>query len=235
MAAFRKLVGALALTFPLASFGFCESYEAYVGLGIGPETANFKQKAFVIGQPPSTSFRVIDETHLAGKGGFGSLFGGLALKFPACDPHCDTFYLGVEANANFRNVKFESTNEEFINMTFNHTTYRMRRDFGISVLPGILLSKCTLFYARLGYANGRFSSNTTDTSLQNIHKNLNGFRYGLGFRQGINECFAFRIEYSQTNYQKAHMTTFDPVGNVRKSTAITPTLQRFELGIMYIF
>lgn len=228
----KVLLGIPLFMLSMPSFGFCESY---VGLGIGPENVNFKQKAQVINRPPSADARVIDKTQFGGQGGFGSIFAGIAYRFAGCDPNCDNLYLGGEINFNFRTLKFKSTNEEFVNFNFNHNTYRMRRDYGISLLPGILFSDCTLFYARLGYSNGRFVSDTTDTSLQSLSKNRNGFRYGLGFRQGFNACWAFRIEYNQIDYQKVKMQTFDPVGNVLKNTSITPHTQRFELGLMYTF
>jgi outer membrane immunogenic protein len=111
----------------------------------------------------------------------------------------------------------------------------MHYDFGIGFLPGILFSDCSLLYARLGYSNGKFKVDTTDTSLQNISKSLNGFRYGLGFRQRLSECLSFRLEYGQINYKKLKMFTFDPVGNVAKATHIKPKLQRFEVGLLFTF
>jgi len=208
--------------------------ECYVGLGVGPETANFKQKAVVIGRNPS-NFTAIDKNQFAAKGAFASLFGGVGFQFPMCDSHCDRIYLGIEGNANIRSLMHKATNRELINSNYNHTYYKMHYDFGVSLLPGILISDCNLFYGRLGYANGKFKVNTTDTSLQNISRTLNGLRYGLGFRQRLNECLSFRLEYGQVNYKKIKMFTYDPVGNVAKTTHITPYIQRFELGLLFNF
>lgn len=223
------------LTFSTVSWGGCEFY---VGLGVGPESANYRQKSSVIQATPFnaiTNFDVIDKTHLAGKGWFGSLFAGYAMQFSPCDTDCEKLYLALEANADIRSVKFKSSNDEVLHLNFNHTAYKMGRNFGISLLPGYLLTDCTLFYVRVGYANGRFSLATTDISLVNMHKNLNGFRYGLGIRQEINECFAIRMDYSHINYKRVKMFTFDPVGFTSKSTSIKPTTNRFELGVIYTF
>lgn len=223
------------LTFSTASWSSCESY---VGLGIGPESANFRQKSSVTRAAPFNTiinFDVIDKTHLAGKGSFGSLFAGYAMRFAPCDTDCENLYLALEANADVRSVKFKFSNDEVLHANFNHTTYKMGRNLGISLLPGYLLTDCTLFYARLGYANGRFSIATTDISLVNMHKNLNGFRYGIGIRQAINDCFAVRMDYSHINYKRVKMSTFDPVGFTSKSTSVKPTTNRFELGIIYTF
>lgn len=227
---------ALLCGFAGPSFGLC-GYETYVGFGIGPEAVVFRQKAVIINRPPNggNPTSIIDKNEFGGEGGFLSLLAGIGTRFSLFDSNCDNFYLAAEINANSRTLKRKLTNEEFNNFNFSHTYYQMRRDLGISLLPGIFFSDCTLFYARLGYANGRFIVDTTDTSLQNIRRSLNGFRYGFGFRQALNACWAFRIEYNQVTYQKANMFTFDPVGNTRKSTSITPHTKRFEFAVLYTF
>lgn len=220
----------------LSCDSMCHSFRgSYVGVGIGPETANFKQKALFIGRAPSADVRVIDTNRFAGKGAFASLFAGFDFGFPMCDPNCDNLYFGIEANANIRNLKHKYTNKEFVNINFNHDYRKMHYDLGISVLPGILFSNCSLLYARLGYSNGKFKVDTTDTSLQNISTSRNGFRYGLGFRQSLSECLSLRLEYSQINYKRFKMFTYDPIGNAAKTTHTTPHIQRFEVGLLFTF
>lgn len=229
------LLGAVLLGFTTASYASCEFY---AGLGVGPESADYKQKALIVRTSPFnviTNFNVIDKTHYSGRGWSGSLFAGYAMRFASCDTNCEDLYLALEANITGRKVKFKSSNNEFIHGNFNHTAYKMERDYGISLLPGYAISDCTLFYARVGYARGQFKISTTDISLLNIHKDLNGFRYGLGIRQALNECFAIRLDYSHTNYKRANMFTFDRVGFTAKSTSIKPTTNRLELGAIYTF
>lgn len=229
-----KKVAAVLLLLSATPSLFAE--ERYVGLGVGPEIANFKQHAVIIGGPPSTTLRIIDINRFSAKGTSLSLFGGIGFRFPMCNSNCDRIYFGIEANANIRNLIHKRTNRELIHLEFNHTYYKMHRgDFGISFLPGVLVSDCSLFYARLGYAHGRLKVDTTDISLQNKSGSLNGVRYGLGLRQGLNECLAFRLEYGQTHYQKIKMFTFDRANNVAKTTHIRPYVQRFELGLLFNF
>lgn len=213
------------------------SSEFYVGLGTGPGNANFKQRSHVFKDTvfSLTNFDVSDGTHLAGKGWFGSLFAGYGMRFALCGSDCEYFYLAAEANADARSVKFRSFNNEFVHENFNHTTYKMGRDLGISLLPGFFISECTLLYARLGVAKGKFKIATTDISLVNIHKDLSGFRYGLGIKQAISDCFDVRMDYSQTVYRRTSMTTFDPIGLTGKDTHIKPTAHKFELGVIYKF
>lgn len=227
----KGLISSFCLILSAPIYSSCETY---LGIGIGPEYAEFKKRALVINRPPEENTRVIEKTWLAGRGGFASIFAGFGYRFPGCNPNCETLYIGVEANANRRKVRFKETNEEFVFFDFGHETYEMRRSYGISLLPGIFFSDCTLFYGRLGYENGKFYSDSTDTTLQNLTKNLGGFRYGLGFRQGFNSCWAFRIEYSQTNYKKVKMSTFT-LPNTLKNTSFTTYTQRFEVGLLYTF
>jgi outer membrane immunogenic protein len=229
------VLGAILLSFSTASSASCEFY---AGLGIGPESADYKQKGLVVRNSPFapiSNFNVIDKTHLSGKGWSGSLFAGYAMRFASCNRDCEDLYLALEANITARKVKFKSSNSEFLHSSFGHTSYKMERDYGVSLLPGYAISDCTLFYARVGYARGQFKIATTDISLLSIHKDLNGFRYGLGIRQDINECFAVRMDYSHTHYKRASMFTYDPVGFTSKSTSIKPTTHRLEIAALYTF
>lgn len=231
----KKLAAIALMSYSTASI--C-SNELYIGLGAGPQHANFKQRAFFSENSPlpDRNVRVIEKDHFAGKGHFYSLFAGFGFRCSFCNPECDDAYFGIEANADYRRLRFKTSNDEFIHLNFDRNIYRMKRDFGISALPGVIFNDCSLFYARLGYANGRFTTDILgDDSLQNLHKNRNGFRYGLGFRQSLSECLAFRIDYSQTKYKKSKMFFAVPSAGIAKTTNITPYTQRFELGVMYLF
>lgn len=236
-----KLLGTLLLAFfSTSSFGFdyrAGTCETYLGVGIGPENVDFRQKVYFINKPafPATGERVFDKTHSAGNGGFLSIFGGIAAKFPGCG-ECDKFYLALELNANARTLHHRRINTEFVHINFGHTFFKMRNDYGVSVLPGVFFTPCSLLYARFGYVHSRLITNTTDESLQNIRKNLSGLRYGLGFRQAFDECLALRLEYSQNIYRKRAKMFAEPLpGVITKTTYITPYTQRFEVALIYTF
>lgn len=242
-----KLLGSLLLSlFATSSFGFdyrAGTCETYFGLGIGPENVDFRQKVYFIDRPtliqsgqnfPPPGERVFDKTHAAGNGGFFSIFGGIASKFPGCG-ECDKFYIALELNANARSLHHRRINTEYVHVNFGHTFYKLRNDYGISVLPGIFFNSCSLIYARLGYVNSRLVTSTNDESLQNIKKNLSGLRYGLGFRQAFDECLALRLEYSQNIYKRGKMFAEPLPGVISKSTYLTPYTQRFEVALIYTF
>ncbi len=195
----------------------------YVGAGLGPEATDFKQSSTIVSPG---SFNVKNTTHFSGTGFFGSLFGGYAWNQKQ-------FYLAGEANINMSSLDFQASNDEFIHSSFSETHYKMQHEVGLSILPGYLFTNTTLFYGRLGYANGNFKISTTDTSLTNINRNLSGFRYGLGMNQTITQHFSVRMEYSHIDYQNTSFTVVD--GAVTKNTSISPKTDQVEFGLVYNF
>jgi len=213
----RKSLIAVALL-PLSSW----SAGFYVGAGLGPDYGDFKQNARITSQ----SFDARDKTHLAGKGIFGTLFGGYAWNR-------DYWYLAGEVNGNISSLKFKSSNYEYVNSNFVNTNYKIRSNYGFSLLPGFQYSDTFLFYARAGYVNGNFKTSTQDVSLANVNRHLDGFRCGLGIKQDITEHLSFRMEYSHLNYQKTRFSAFD--NSVSKYTIIDPSTNQVEFGIVYTF
>lgn len=195
----------------------------YVGAGLGPDLGDFAQNARITSPG---NFDARDKTHHSGRGVFGTLFGGYSLSR-------DYWSLGAEVNGNLSSLKFKSSNYEYINLSFTNTKFRLRRNYGVSILPGFQYSENTLLYGRLGYANGNFRINTQDVSLKNINRNLDGFRAGLGLKQDLSEHLALRLEYSHIEYEK---TTFTGGSNgVVKYTIMRPTTNQFEFGVVYTF
>lgn len=218
---------AFALTFASAD---CLANGYYLGAGLGPEGADFTQNVRIIVQPPgstSPNADVKDSTHHSGTGLFGTVFGGYQYTR-------DAYYLAGEANFSATNLEFNSSNTELLTGTTSHTTYKLQTTYGFSLLPGYAYSDDTLFYARIGYANGQFKINTTDSSLASVRRNLNGIRFGLGARRSFTEHISARMEYSQVNYQTAKFWVLAD-NAVTKSTQIEPTTGQVEFGLVYSF
>lgn len=203
----------------------CFAQGLYIGLGGGLEGADFTQDA-TIKKPKA--FDVIDKQHQAGDGVFGSIFGGYGLNY-----RC--FYLGAEANLNSSTVEFESSNDEFINKNFSQTFYKIRRSYGLSLLPGLILSNSTLLYARVGHSVGRLEISTTDKSLHNENKLLDGTRLGFGIKQTFYHQFSFIIDFSHISYQHVRLFTFDRESEVSKATKIRPETAQIQVGVVYNF
>jgi outer membrane immunogenic protein len=214
----KFLLGMVLLPISLSSW----SIGPYIGLGVGPDLIDFHQNAHI---SQLNNFNVIDKTHLAASGVFGSLFAGYARQY-------NGFYLAGEVNGNISSTRFKSENDEFIHLSFAATKYKINSNYGISVLPGYLYSNTLLFFGRLGYTNGHFKSITSDVSLANVSRNLDGFRAGLGMKQMLNPHWGVRMEYSHIEYSKVHFSALD---NGTKTTSIYPQANQFEFGIIYNF
>lgn len=195
----------------------------YAGIGVGPEADNFKQSAHVIHVPDTN---VKDVEHFSALGPYGTLFGGYAWT-------CSRFYLAGEANYNRNSGAMNASNSEFVHQAFSNTTYKIPYSYGLSVLPGYLITPMTVFYGRLGYANGHFETSTSDDSLLSVSRNLSGVRFGFGVMQALGCKLSARLEYSQINYNSTSFTAVPP-GTV-KTTKITPTSSLFEFGLVYKF
>ncbi len=207
------------------------SHQYYLGVSVGPEYAQFRQKAHIVSPGRSD---IIDKTRFAGKGVFGSIFVGVQ-KYFSLDTCREDFFLACEFNFDISSVTFKSSNDEFVHQTFNKAKYAAKHSVGLSLLPGLLLNNSTLFYARLGGLSRNFKIITTENTLPNTNKNRYGFRYGLGIQQCLSDQFAFRLEYSQALYQKMRIFGNDAAGGVTKNTSIAPQTQKFEIGLIYNF
>lgn len=150
----------------------------------------------------------------------------------------------IDVNNDSKNKKLLSysksaksySNEVFLH-NFKESTFKMGRDIGIGILPGELFSNNTLFYARLGYAYGKYK-NMAEISPRYIYKKREGIRYGLGFKQDLNDFLAVRIDYSQTNSRLDKMLNLrsdNSANTFAKSSFFAPKLQKLEFGLMLTY
>jgi outer membrane immunogenic protein len=200
----------------------------YLGLGAGPGAADFQENAHIVVQPAGMAVvsNARNATHLSGTGMVGSLFGGYGVNWNA-------YYLAGEVNASYSTYQFKTNNSEEISGGNSQTKYRLQSSYGISLLPGFYYMPNTLFYTRVGYENGNFKTSTTDVSLANVDKHLNGFRCGLGVKQTVTRNMALRMDYSHIAYQNTTSTVV--TGTATKRTQVTPTVGQVEISLVYDF
>ncbi|KTC84485.1 outer membrane protein [Legionella brunensis] len=206
----------------------------YAGASVGPEGAHFSQKAFVVRTGTSGSddrqgiFSVVDKNHFSGVGVFGSIFGGYGWTH-------NQYYLAGEINGNLSSVKYQLTNDEYIHQNFSKTYFTIKHSAGVSLLPGYFLSNDTLFYGRIGYANGRLKISESDPTIRSMTKNRSGIRYGLGIRHAFTPKWTLMMDYSQINYKSVTSSVFEPFGMVLKDTRIKPNTAQVGFGLIYNF
>lgn len=84
--------------------------------------------------------------------------------------------------------------------------------YGVSVLPGYLISDNVLGYVKLGAVRTRFTHNSTDVT---------GARTGLGFQTALNNNWDIRGEWDYTFYRKINVS------------AGLPRTQEFNISLLY--
>ncbi len=101
-------------------------------------------------------------------------------------------------------------------LTLNDNGLKTTYGYGISLLPGIMLTDHTLTYLRLGLVRSHF------TPSQTSNRNVNGGQFGLGMQVGLTQNLDLRGEYVYTAYQ-----SFSGIS--------TPRQDQFNLGFVYKF
>jgi outer membrane immunogenic protein len=207
----------------------------YFGLGAGPETIVFKQTSNIVRNSPFalTNFNILDTREIGGKGAFLSLFTGASVRFNAFRNDCEDLYLGLELNVNGRTVKSKASTQELRRQNFSQASYKMRREYGVSLIPGYMVTDCTLFYARVGYARGTLNVYSSEDNFGFKRKHLDGLRYGLGIKQDLSDCFSVRLEANLINYRRAQLPATEPLALTTRVTKIRPYSQRVEIGFIY--
>lgn len=204
----------------------------YVGGGLGPDFIDFQQQAYVSQPPSQNPFSVLNDTDNAAQGLFETAFIGYSFTK-------QFFYLAGEANLNYSNAQFNTTNREFdhLQKAVSDTTFQFFPIWGGSAITGIVVPGCTLLYSRFGYEGGIMRINTTDTSLTNNKTVLHGVRFGLGVEKQLYTHFGIRMEYSHSHYQTNTITHIDISNGATtlKETRITPEDNRVEFSLVYRF
>jgi len=96
------------------------------------------------------------------------------------------------------------------------TTY----GYGLSFIPGIMVSDHTMTYARLGVVKSRFS-NSGSGIFKNVSSTETGTQVGLGMQTSLTQNWDLRGEYDYTKYK-----------NTKSSS---PQSDAFNIGFIYKF
>lgn len=115
------------------------------------------------------------------------------------------FYLGGEV---FGVVGTATLNSNPTNTGNVKTTY----GYGVSFIPGVMLSDHTMTYARLGVVKSRFT---------NADKTVTGGQAGLGIQTSVTQNWDLRGEYDYTKYNKF--------------SGISAKADAFNIGLVYKF
>jgi hypothetical protein len=112
-------------------------------------------------------------------------------------------------------------------------TYDVSNIFSFSLLPGYVINKSHLVYAKVGYAGSTLNANSPGNYPQQSTR-VNGTVYGIGYKQLITESIYFFGEGNYAVNRAKAVTVVTDSGAIVKSTA-DATGYDFVFGIGYNF
>lgn len=133
-------------------------------------------------------------------------------------------YLGGEVffNGTSGQAKVTEDNGDYSKLT-------TKNSYGISFIPGVMVTDHTMAYLRAGVVRGQFRAQALDETLGYAAQtnNLTGGQVGLGMQTSLSQNVDLRGEYVYTGY---HSYTIKGT-----STKVSPSTDQFNLALLYKF
>ncbi len=187
----------------------------YVGAGATRDTADFSTKASIPGYSASND--------ASGTGFGGNLFAGYGYTF------CNGFYLGSEVFGSMTSLEHKTTTS--VSGFSNTAKIDVKNSYGLSVLPGYMITNNTLAYARVGYVRSKLE--ISNSGFPSDKFNLNGVQYGLGLQTALMNNLSLRGEYTYTNYQSESRSYTNNAGT--GTARLNPSTDQFGVSLAYNF
>ncbi len=92
--------------------------------------------------------------------------------------------------------------------------------YGVSIIPGVMLSDHTLGFARAGVVRARFPKQNSNST---------GGEFGVGLQTSLTQCLDLRAEYDFIAYRSISGKTGG------KAYSVSPRSDQFNLGLVYKF
>jgi opacity protein-like surface antigen len=199
---FKKI---LAATVILTSSSATLAAAPYIGASIGINNTQLNAKVEDIGTT----------LNLGGRNPNVDIFGGYGTLVS------QNIYLGGEVFANTTTGSIDAYTSGSDATTLKYET---RYTYGVSFIPGVMISPNTMAYGRLGVVRGNFNvKSTTPTSSSNDDDSVGGAQAGLGIQTNLIQNLDLRAEYVYSDYRSF------TENNVKTS----PTSDQFNLGLVY--
>lgn len=161
-------------------------------------------------------------------------------------PHVMT--LGLEANLTGFTAETDVSYYDIAGGSFSAST-QWKYNFGVSIIPGYLLTDTTKLYTRMGINYGEYTSSSdnqlSDSSTFPV-QNLPGYkgqfsehdfsyRLGAGVETMINPKWSVRLEYDYLHYNVVHPDDYYDGNNNVISYTFHPSSNTVMLGVSYHF
>ncbi len=200
---FKKLILASAILAASSSVAFAAT-GPYVGASVGVNSGTFNLK-----NPGVANYE------LGGRGAIGNLFAGYGTLVS------QSIYLGGEAFVDATNTQSKTT------IGSSKATVNERYGYGISFIPGVMISNDTMAYARVGVVRSSFQakSSAAGVSTYSKSKTLTGGQIGVGMQTSLTQNVDLRGEYDYTSYRSQKFA----------GTQVQPRTDAFTVGLIYKF
>ena len=206
---FKKLILTTAILAVTSTVALAND-APYVGgsLGVNADTFKFKDEAN-------------DTTDVGGRGAIANLFAGYGATVN------QNIYLGGEVFADLTSSEADAKS----GTDSSKDSMKEKYGYGISFIPGIMLSDHTLAYGRLGLVRSRFElSESNGTNSGTDKKTLTGGQIGVGLQTTLTQNVDLRGEYDFTSYKSGNFNT-----GIVGANKISPRSDSFNLGLVYKF
>jgi len=209
----KKTLAAIALA-GLSSAALASDFDGInVQLGIGGSSTSSSLNGW--------SYSDDSPVNVNGKNGSGSFNGLVSLGYSQEIPNAGGFNLAanlfyVIGNQNAGNSNNSGTWNDGSGAMYNQMSAnrKLQNTFGISVEPGWNFTKSSLGYVKLAWLNSHQNiqassygqdlvTNETQSASLNQTKAVNGFGYGLGFKQMITDNIFGAVDLMGVTYNSA--------------------------------
>jgi outer membrane immunogenic protein len=198
----KKLLIAAAILATSSTIAFANG--PYLGASLGVNNTKFDGK----NADGDNTFS------LGSRGALLNVFGGYGATVN------QNIYLGGELFAGATNANAKVKDSD------GTANLRTKYSFGISFIPGYMLTDHTMLYGRVGLVKTRFEAKDTSAGTTTTdRKTLTGGQVGLGMQTSLTQNVDLRGEYVYTGYRSAKML----------GDKMTPSTDQFNLGVVYKF
>ena len=188
----------------------------------------------------SSALQMTDSSSGSSAGFNGDIYAGTMVL------QSDSFYATTEINASLilgstSTSTLDTSTNPIAPTSYANTTYdsKVNFAFGLSFLPGFLISEKTFLYSRLGVQVSHFSATANSSGgnelTDDISSTLLGLRLGLGADHFISDSsFSVRVEADYWYFQSADSNTTSSTGD-KLDQEFSPRFITGSLGLTYHF
>lgn len=122
--------------------------------------------------------------------------------------HCPHFIAALEGFSNYTATNWKL---RFNSNTSNNDDLRIRYNYGLAFVPGIVLHGNSELYVKGGFSMAEIEQNGTFSHTNGITftKTMPGYLIGFGLSQPISDHLGLKIEYNHTDYKDIHKTSIN--------------------------